>query len=118
MYFYAYDSYDLTAALAQDNTRLLDADTKLPGFQVAYSVDWTGNQMLMQAGNIDIKPGMDAPNQIQYPNPPDDRTMLTSCTYHATNAHDSTCPVIFTSGTVKPMNVKKFYQYGWDIANH
>ena len=118
MYLYAYDSYDLTAFLNPDGSRKPDDETNLPGFQMSYSPDWTGLQLAIAQNVPGAKPGSDAPNQVQYRDPPNDHTMLTACTYHAIVARTTTCPVIFTSGTVKPMNTAKFYNYGWDIANH
>lgn len=112
MYFYAYDSYDLTGLLGPDGKRALDIDSGSPGYQLSYSVDWTG-------ANLDnTDPRTDASNQMQYSQAPFDKTMLTACTYHAVVAHTEKCPMILLSGTVKPVDVKKFYTFGWDTANH
>ena len=43
MYLYSYDSYDQTALLGPALQRLPDPDTKQAGFQIAYTVDWTGD---------------------------------------------------------------------------
>lgn len=117
MYFYAYDSYDLTAALGDDGNRLIDAETGTGGYQVAYSVDWTGLQLHLKGDpTIDIR--KDADNQLKYPNAPLDRTVLTACTYHMVIAHTDKCPVMFINGTVKPVDGRKFFKYGWDVANY
>jgi hypothetical protein len=112
---YVYDSYDLTAFLTKDGAWQKDDETNGPGYQRAYSYQWTFTSI---EGQQVIDPRQDASNQVKYPSAPIDATMLTSCTYHALVAHTATCPVIFTSGTVRPIDVKKFYQYGWDVANH
>src|SRR5579871_3235326 len=106
---YTYDSYDLTAFLSKNGAWQIDADTGLPGYQRSYSYQWTVTKI---EGQQAIDPRLDARNQIEYPSAPVDATMLTACTYHALIAHTTTCPVIFTSGTVRPIDVKKFYQYG------
>jgi hypothetical protein len=109
MYLYAYDSYDQTALLGPAAQRLTDPDTGQPGYQIAYSVDWTAGEL----GGV--TPQQDAPNQLKYPNAPLDKTVLTLCTYHATVAHADTCPVIFASGTVRPIPVKTVYQMPWNM---
>ena len=107
MYLYSYDSYDQTALLGPAGQRLNDPDTTQPGFQLAYSVDWTGSDLTKTS------PRADAQNQLKYPNAPVSQTVLTICTYHATTAHSDKCPVIFASGTVRPMSVKDAYERPW-----
>jgi prepilin-type N-terminal cleavage/methylation domain-containing protein len=117
IYHYAYDSYDVTAMLGTGGIRLPDAMNPTGGFQYSYSQDWTGIQMLIKA-NKNILASSDPNNQIKYPDAPNDQTMLTACTYHVVTAHGDKCPVIFVSGTVKPLDATLFFHYGWDIASH
>ena len=107
MYQYRYDSYDQTALLGPSGDRMTDPDTKLPGFQIAYTVDWTGSTIK------NTKLQDDAQNQLKYPNAPLAETVLTLCTYHSTTAHSDKCPVIFASGTVRPMSAKTAYGRPW-----
>lgn len=104
MYAYSYDSYDQTALLGPAGQRLDDPDTKQPGFQIAYSVDWTANDIAK------IPAQADARNQLKYPEAPLSQTVLTLCTYHAVVAHSDKCPVMFASGTARSMSVKDVYE--------
>jgi hypothetical protein len=108
-YLYSYDSYDQTALMGPAGQRTPDPDTGQPGFQISYSVDWTGSEFLqLPAQN-------DAPNQLKYPSAPPGRTVLTLCTYHAVIAHSDRCPAIFASGTARTMPIKDIYERPWNL---
>src|ERR1043166_3407050 len=82
MYLYRFDSYDQTALLGSRGERLVDPDTGEPGYQLAYSTDWTGVLF-----GITPNPQQDADNQLKYRDPPLNKTVLTLCSYHAVVAH-------------------------------
>ena len=73
----------------------------LPVIDLHYSLSWTNT----------VGPG-DSPNQLKYPNPPEDKTVLTWCTYHAATAHSNVIPVLMLSGTVKPVATDRFVNQG------
>lgn len=93
--YYAADSYDLTPVSA--------------GYQVTYSRDWTN------AEGLGIDTRTDHPNQLKYPNPPADKTVLTWCNAHAHDSNDR-CPVVFLSGTAKPMKAGDVRVKTWNLA--
>ncbi len=99
--YYLYDSYDITSALNADGTPAPQA------FIQTYSKDWTG-----------ATGPQDAPNQLKYTNPPQDKTVITWCNYHVSTGGETLCPVLFLSGTVKNVGAKAMVQYGWQIAGH
>jgi type II secretory pathway pseudopilin PulG len=92
--FYAIDSYDITSVLGAPRGT----------YQLVYARDWTGG----------LGP-QDAPNQLKYPNPPLDRTVLAWCNYHATVAGADKSLVLLATGTVKPLDAKQMAQKGWQI---
>lgn len=97
--FYAFDSYDLSSALGMDGKRVGE------GYQIVYSKDWTGGSG-----------ASDAPNQLKYPSAPTDKTILAWCNYHVSTARAEKCPVIFASGTSKPLDYKQMVEKGWNIG--
>jgi prepilin-type N-terminal cleavage/methylation domain-containing protein len=104
LYMYAYDSYDATSYLAADGTTN-------GTYSIAYSRDWSANVPL----NI---PGpQDAPNQLKYQSPPNDKTIITICNRHVTQARLEQCPVLFASGTTRLVPYKKIFQSGWQVGN-
>jgi hypothetical protein len=107
MYLYKYDSYDQTALLGPTGRRLNDPDSGEPGFQIAYSVDWTADALGTNNSQLD------AQNQLKYPNAPLEQTVLTLCTYHSVVYGADKCPVIFASGTARVMPVKDVYDKPW-----
>lgn len=111
MSFYAYDSYDISASLDVTGKRLAGAGSN-PGYFVVYSKDWTA----VRARGID--PKKDAPNQLEYQKSmPTDKTILASCNYHVVTSGGNKCPVMFASGTAKPLDFKQMVTDGWNIAN-
>ena len=89
--FYKADSYDVGLQVDKNGAALLPAV-----YELHYSLDWTG---AVGAG--------DPKNQMKYPDPPADSTVITWCTYHAAVAHSDVIPVLLLSGTCKPTQVKK-----------
>ena len=93
-YFYAYDSYDVGPEVGTDG--------KATGRnELHYSLDWTG-----ASGTLD------AQNQLKYPNPPEDSTVLTWCTHHAALSHADKVVVMMLSGKVKTAPVEAFVTKG------
>lgn len=110
--FYAYDSYDVSSFVLQDGSRRQDPTTGQPGYQVVYSKDW--NAVLPRG----LDPRQDANNQLKYPNPPLDDTIIAWCNYHVTTGHGEKSPVLFASGTAKPIDFRQMVQKGWNLAGH
>jgi prepilin-type N-terminal cleavage/methylation domain-containing protein len=102
--FYAYDSYDTTAAIGADGKRT-PGPLGGPGYLIAYTRDWT------RGGGA-----ADAPNQLKYSNPPPDKTILTWCNYHVAVAGADICPMILASGTARSTNYKLLLDKGWNVA--
>jgi prepilin-type N-terminal cleavage/methylation domain-containing protein len=95
-YFYKYDTYD-TGPQVDAKGNVVSPATP----ERHYSLDWTG---VIGAG--------DAPNQLKYPDPDPNHTVLTWCTYHVAVAHANIVPVLMLSGTVKPVTVDKVVNFG------
>jgi prepilin-type N-terminal cleavage/methylation domain-containing protein len=98
--YYAYDSYDITAAPGASDVHT-----------VTYSRDWSGPLLNQAIGSND------APNQMKYRNPPPDQTVITWCNYHSTNGHGSMCPVLLVSGTCKTVPANTMASKGWAYAS-
>lgn len=100
-YFYSYDSYD---------TGLQLTATGLPASpavqEVHYALDWTGT----------IGPN-DPPNQLKYPTPPDDKTVITWCTYHVAIARGDQIPVLLLNGTAKSVPYSQFVYKSASVPN-
>ncbi|MEP6756334.1 MAG: prepilin-type N-terminal cleavage/methylation domain-containing protein [Chthonomonadales bacterium] len=98
-YFYKWDSYDISP--------LIDPSTlkPVPGiFARTYGTDWTG------------APGAyDLTYQLKYKSPPDDRTILTYCTWHQTIAKTGTFPGINMGGSARKLNASLVLKLGASI---
>ena len=95
-YFYTADSYTTGPGLDASGNLVVPVRRELH-----YSLDWTGT---VGAG--------DAPNQLKYPNPPPDRTVITWCPYHTAVAHNTIIPVLLLNGTVKAVPANQFMVRG------
>ncbi len=98
-YFYVFDSYDVGPQVDKDGNPVTQGGSQI--MELHYSLDWTG-----VVGHDDPQ------NQLKYPNPPDDRTVVTWCTYHVKTAHSNVIPVILLSGTVKAVPTDRFLTQG------
>lgn len=94
-YFYAYDSYDVGPQLDSEGRPVAGS------YELHYSIDWTG-----QIGQNDAK------NQLKYPNPPEDTTVVTWCTQHAALAGSDRINVLMLSGKANAVNAKTFISQG------
>jgi prepilin-type N-terminal cleavage/methylation domain-containing protein len=95
-FYYKWDSYDIAP--------YIDPVTGVgvPGVFVRnYSRDWTG-----------VKGATDLPNQLKYNNPPDDKTILTYCSWHQFVGKTGSCPAISMAGTAKKLDLKNLLQNG------
>ena len=102
--FYTWDSYDISPRLDQNG-----AVVRMGGVIVydrRYSPDWTGI-----SGTGDLN------NQLRYPNPPDDDTMVTFCSWHAATAKMDMVPAINFAGTAKMHPVRELYNHGPNFFN-
>jgi prepilin-type N-terminal cleavage/methylation domain-containing protein len=91
-YFFRYDSYDIGPRVDKQGQPVLAGGK--PVYELHYTQDWTG---------ADRTGPQDAPNQLKYPHPPEDTTVVCWCTYHA--AATKMIPVLMLSGKVKPVPV-------------
>lgn len=96
--YYAYDSYDLTVSL-----------NNVSAYEVTYSRDWTN----AEGHGLDTR--QDSPNQLKYPNPPLDQTVLTWCNWHVRSGSEL-CPVILASGTARKVPWKDIQSKSWNVA--
>jgi hypothetical protein len=104
-YYYAVDAYDISPAIdPATGAQILDSSGAI-GYHVRYSRDWTGNH---PAGGPNVGTGSwDLPFQLKYENPPDDRTLLTFCSWHQAVAHTGTVPAITMGGSAKKINLNQ-----------
>lgn len=98
IHFYAYDSYDISASVSSAGVR-----------EVVYSRDWTN------AEGRGLPSEQDSPNQLKYPSPPLDQTVLTWCNWHAVSGAGN-CPAILASGTARKVPVAEIRNKGWNWA--
>lgn len=102
--FYAYDSYDVGPQVGMDGNAV-KGNGGQPVMEVHYSLDWTAAQ-----GSPDSP---DAWNQLKYGSrAPEDKTVVTWCTYHVAIAHSNIIPVLLLNGTVKPVPLDQYVQKG------
>ena len=94
-YFYLYDSYDTAPGVDV----LGNINTNTP--ELHYSLDWTG-----------ASGANDPPNQLKYKDPPQDRTVVTWCTYHAAVAHSNKAMVLLLNGKAAAIPLSRFITQG------
>jgi len=94
-YFYKADTYDTGPAVDAKGNIIMAAGA--PVIEAHYNLHWT---TVTGAG--------DAPNQLIYPDPPADKTVITWCTHHAGVAHSNVIPVLLRSGTLKPVPINQW----------
>ena len=99
-YFYKYDSYDIGPQIDAKGVASPGTPTS-PIYEVHYALDWTGS---MAVG--------DPLNQLKYPNAPEDRTVITWCTYHVGYAGSDKVPMLLLNGKVRPVPVSEFLSKG------
>lgn len=105
--FYVWDCYDIGPRIDPVTGRvILDSTTGKPVFDRHYSRDWTG-----------IRGLNDMTNQLKYASPPDDKTLLTYCTWHTATYGSQSVPAISMAGTAKKVDIKLFWQYGSNLYN-
>jgi prepilin-type N-terminal cleavage/methylation domain-containing protein len=95
--FHLIDSYDITAMVGRPGT-----------YQVVYSRDWTN----AEGRGIDTR--TDNPNQLKYPNPPLDKTVIAWCNYHVLSG-SSNCTVLMGSGA-RTVPSNQMQTRGWNLA--
>jgi len=98
-YFYRADSYDIGPQVDARGNIVMSAGA--PVIETHYSLSWTNT---VGAG--------DAPNQLKYPDPPADKTVVTWCTHHAGVAHSNVILVLLLSGTLKAVPTDQFVNKG------
>lgn len=93
-YFYPFDSYDV-------GPQIDDSGNRTGVMEAHYSLDWTGGS------------GPDDPsNQMKYPDPPQDSTVITWCTYHAAFANSNKIMVLLLNGKAAAVPIKNFLDKG------
>lgn len=90
-WYYNFDSYDTGPQLDSSGNPVVGVQ------EIHYSLDWTGSTA---AG--------DPINQLKYPSPPDDKTVVTWCTYHAAVGHSDQIMVLLLNGSAKATHYSKF----------
>jgi prepilin-type N-terminal cleavage/methylation domain-containing protein len=98
-YYYKADAYDTGPQVDKNGNVVMAAG--MPVQELHYSLSWTTT----------VGPG-DAVNQLKYPNPPADKTVVTWCTYHVATAHSNIIPVLMLSGNVRPVPTDQFVTKG------
>ncbi len=89
VYYYTFDSYDTGPILDANGkpTTVVDFDGTPVTQEVHYTLDWTGG-----SGPTDPS------NQLKYPDPPQDKTVLTWCNYHVGYAGSNKFMVLLLNG--------------------
>lgn len=110
-YFYGVDSYDISPAIdPATGAQILQSDGAI-GYHIRYTPDWTGPYRSGSGPLLDpthVGTGSaDLPYQLKYENPPDDRTLLTFCSWHQAVAHSGSVPAITMGGSAKKVNLKQ-----------
>lgn len=100
-YFYKYDSYDAGPQVNAQGVVQKDA-TGQPIWELHYALDWTG------AANGPTDPH----NQLKYPDAPEDRTIITWCTYHAGYASSDKVLTLLLNGKVRATPTNEFIPKG------
>ncbi len=98
-HYYKFDSYDIGPKLDDNGKWVKNAGAEV--YELHYSLDWSG-----------VTGKEDYPNQLKYPDPPVDSTVVTWCTYHSAIAGTDTLPVLMLSGKVNPVPRTRFYNNG------
>ncbi len=98
-WYYIWDSFDVGPRV--DPSGVVPVLNGQPVFDVHYSVDWTG-----------VRGATDLRVQMKYDNPPNDKTLLTYCTYHSATARADTYTAVNLAGQAKKLPAKLFRDYG------
>ena len=99
-YFYKYDSYDIGPQINGTNGTVAGGKTN-PTYELHYALDWTGTTDKSDAGN-----------QLKYPNAPEDRTVITWCTYHVGYGSADKILTLMLNGKVRPTPMNEFLSKG------
>ena len=108
IYYYRFDSYDIGPKLGADGRGVKNGGNDV--YELHYSLDWSGNNGTDP--NLPNYSKNDYPNQLKYPDPPQDSTVVTWCTYHSAVAGTDNIPVLMLSGRVAPVPRNRFYENG------
>ncbi len=103
-YFYTWDTYDISPRIDVNGNPVRNGGQLV--YDRRYSPDWTGDSGIR-----------DLSNQLKYPNPPDDDTMVTYCSWHAATAKMDMCPAINFAGTAKMYSVRDLFNRGPNFFN-
>jgi len=90
-WYYSFDSYDT-------GPQINASGVATGAMEIHYALDWTGAPLSTS----------DAQNQLKYPLPPPDKTVITWCTYHVAVAHTDQILVLLLNGTAKSTQYTKF----------
>ncbi|MBC7527025.1 MAG: prepilin-type N-terminal cleavage/methylation domain-containing protein [Chthonomonadaceae bacterium] len=101
IHYYRYDSYDIGPKLGANGRAVKNGGNDV--YELHYSLDWSGEAA---TGKTDY------PNQLKYPDPPQDTTVVTWCTYHSAVAGTDNIPVLMLSGRVAAVPRSRFYENG------
>lgn len=104
-YFYNMDAYDIGPAFDTNGEALKDAAGNTVYLR-HYATDWT---------SPDGTGATDLPNQLKYQNPPDDKTLLTYCTWHQAVAKTSSVPAISMGGSAKKLSFRQILSKGANV---
>jgi hypothetical protein len=93
-WYYSFDSYDTGPQINATGNAVVPAVQ-----EIHYALDWTG-----------LAPGQpnDPQNQLKYPLPPEDKTVITWCTYHVAIAHADQVMLLLLNGSAKATQYTKF----------
>lgn len=102
--FYTWDSYDISPRL--DSAGNLVRNGAQIVYDRRYSPDWTGN-----TGPQDLS------TQLRYPNPQDDKTLVTFCTWHAAIGKMDKLAAINFAGQARMADATELFNHGPNYFN-
>ena len=103
-YFYVWDSYDISPRLDVNGSPVRIGGQLV--FDRRYSPDWTGD-----SGPRDLS------NQLKYPNPPNDKTIVTYCAWHGATARMDKLAAINFAGTARMVDARELFNHGANYFN-
>jgi len=102
--FYIWDSYDISPRVDAGGNVVRQGGQIV--YDRRYLPDWTG-----VTGTNDLT------SQLKYPNPPDDKTIVTYCSWHAALAKKDKCPTINMAGKASMAPVGDLFTHGANYFN-
>jgi len=103
-YYYTWNSYDIGPRVDAKGAPIRNNTSYV--YDRHYGLDWTGVTGLT-----------DLTVQLKYENPPNDKTILTYCTWHAAVAGNTSTPAVALAGNAKKYDLGQIVRHGANFLN-